>query len=190
MRPFFIWLKAGKGPMERKSLCAQTLMVGLLLLSGCDVTPSARNDLNRIVSSDPSKSRPPQTARHVTPVPAKAAPATAPTDAPAAQTASAAATAKPGDPGEAAATSPVSLIGKNEDELRSLFGPPTSIEERAPGKTWKYRDGQCSLDIQLYPDVQTRKFGTLAYEVKSDDNTDEANRACLAHLKSRSESPG
>lgn len=176
--------------MERKSLCLQTLTVGLLLLSGCDVAQSARNDLNKIVSADPAKSRPPQTARHVTAAPAKAAPATAASDASSAQTASAAATAKLGDPGEAAAASSVNLIGKNEDELRSLFGPPTSIEERAPGKTWKYRDGQCALDIQLYPDVQTRKFGTLAYEVKSDDNTDEANRACLAHLQSRSEPPG
>jgi hypothetical protein len=74
--------------------------------------------------------------------------------------------------------------------LRALLGPPTSVEERAPGKTWRYRDGQCSVDIQLYPDVQTRRFGTLAYEVKSDDNTDEGKRGCLAQLQSHAQPKG
>ena len=59
-------------------------------------------------------------------------------------------------------------------------GPP-------PGKRWRYRDGQCTLDVQLYPDVQTKQFGTLAYEVKSDDNTDEGKRVCLAQLQSRAQ---
>ena len=54
-----------------------------------------------------------------------------------------------------------------------------------PAKRWRYRDGQCTLDVQLYPDVQTKQFGTLAYEVKSDDNTDEGKRLCLAQIQSR-----
>jgi hypothetical protein len=85
---------------------------------------------------------------------------------------------------------PLSLIGKSEGEVRALLGPPTSVEERAPGKTWHYRDGQCSADVQLYPDVQTRQFGTLAYEVKSDDNTDEGRRGCVAQFSSRAQSRG
>src|SRR5262249_32730556 len=79
----------------------------------------------------------------------------------------------------------VALAGKSEDELRALLGAPTSEEDRPPGKRWRYRDGQCTLDVQLYPDVQTKQFGTLAYEVKSDDNTDEGKRLCLAQLQSR-----
>ena len=62
-----------------------------------------------------------------------------------------------------------------------MLGAPTSEEDRPPGKLWRYRDGQCTLVVQLYPDVQTRQFGTLAYEVKSDDNTDEGKRVCTAH---------
>src|SRR5207247_6405262 len=85
---------------------------------------------------------------------------------------------------------PVDFIGKSEGELRTLLGPPTSVEERAPGKTWHYREGQCTVDIQLYPDVQTRQFGTLAYEVKSDDNTDEGKRGCLAQIQSRAQANG
>jgi hypothetical protein len=81
----------------------------------------------------------------------------------------------------------INLVGKSESEVRTLLGPPNSEEERAPGKTWHYRDGQCAVDVHLYPDVQTRQFGTLAYEVKSDVNTDEGKRSCLAHLRSRNE---
>jgi hypothetical protein len=92
---------------------------------------------------------------------------------------------KQGSPGDAGNAASINLVGKSETEVRALLGPPTSEEERAPGKTWHYRDGQCAVDVHLYPDVQTRQFGTLAYEVKSDDNTDEGRRSCLAHLRSR-----
>jgi hypothetical protein len=79
----------------------------------------------------------------------------------------------------------VTLSGKSEAELREMLGTPTSEEDRPPGKRWRYRDGQCTLDVQLYPDVQTKQFGTLAYEVKSDDNTDEGKRLCVAQIQSR-----
>jgi hypothetical protein len=79
----------------------------------------------------------------------------------------------------------VTLAGKSDNEVRALLGAPTSEEERPPGKRWRYRDGQCTLDVQLYPDVQTKQFGTLAYEVKSDDNSDEGKRLCLAQFQSR-----
>jgi hypothetical protein len=79
----------------------------------------------------------------------------------------------------------VVLSGKSENEIRAMLGTPTSEEERSPGKRWRYRDGQCTLDVQLYPDVQTKQFGTLAYEVKSDDNSDEGKRLCLAQFQSR-----
>ena len=80
-------------------------------------------------------------------------------------------------------------MGKSEGQVRTLLGAPTSVEERAPGKTWHYRDGQCSVDVQLYPDVQTRQYGTLAYKVNSDDNSDEGRRGCLARFRSRAQ-PG
>jgi hypothetical protein len=189
--------------MQTKSLYLQTLMVGLLLLSGCDVVQSARNDLSRIVSSDSAKPRHRPVAR-ATPAPkpaaksepaANASTANAQPGATADTTASATSDAR-GDAakteatGDAVDSSSGKLIGKSESEIRALLGPPTTVEERAPGKTWRYRDGKCTFDIQLYPDVQTRQFGTLAYEVKSDDNTDEGNRACLAQFRSRSESHG
>ena len=162
---------------EEKSLFKQTLGVGfLLLLSGCEVARNAQSDLNRLANADPFTSKKvaaPRTATAPAAKPATAEPVVAAVPAKLAPTAV-----------------PVELIGKSEGELRTLLGPPTSVEERAPGKTWHYREGQCTVDIQLYPDVQTKQFGTLAYEVKSDDNTDEGKRGCLAQLQSRAQAKG
>ncbi len=165
----------------KKSLHGQTLANGLLLLSGCDVARRARDDLARLSTLSIS-SAPRQTSTAKTP--------TTRTSAAQPATASANATdpAKNGSDGQPKDVSPgqsVNLVGKSENELRALLGPPTKEEDRPPGKTWRYRDGQCTLDVQLYPDVQTRQFGTLGYEVKSDDNTDEGKRVCLAQLRSR-----
>jgi hypothetical protein len=167
--------------MLQKSLCRQTLGFGLLLLSGCDVAHNAQRDLTRLVHSDPFTAAKPVPVARVASTPAKpAAPAVDPKPEP----------PKVEPPKEASAPPSVSLIGKSEGQVRALLGPPTSVEERAPGKTWHYRDGQCSADVQLYPDVQTRQFGTLAYEVKSDDNTDEGRRGCVAQFSSRAQSRG
>ena len=155
------------------SLATRTLGVGLgmLLLSGCE---AMRADFERLTSPTPPA---PVTARKTTPavqpvaarvVPKPAAPAAVPT------------TAAP-----AADDRPPVLTGYRESELRALLGPPTSEEDHPPGKQWRYRNGKCTLDIQLYPDVETKQYGTLAYKVKSDDDTDEGRRLCLAQLQSR-----
>ena len=161
------------------TLATRTLGVGLgmLLLSGCD---SMRADFARLTSPTPPA---PVAARKTTPAvqpvaarvaPKPAAPAPAPADD---MSAPVSAPAPP-------APMPV-LTGYRESELRALLGPPTSEEEHPPGKQWRYRTGTCTLDIQLYPDVETKQYGTLAYKVKSDDNTDEGRRLCLAQLQSR-----
>jgi hypothetical protein len=91
-------------------------------------------------------------------------------------------------PMEVATAEPLNLTGWSEHDVRALLGPPTTEENNAPGKTWRYRDGRCSLDVQLYPDVKTHQYGTLDYEVKSDDNTSEGKRLCMGQFQSRSQS--
>lgn len=164
---------------------------GLLLLTGCDVFQSARNDFNRLTSSSPTSYNHPAPNNGARPTAARS-----PTTSTSATATPATASAKPGDKVETATAKegvsalPPNIVGKNEGQLRSMLGPPTTVEEHAPGKTWRYRDGQCTYNVQLYPDVQTRQYGTLAYEVKSDDNSDEGNRACLAQLRTRAQSGG
>ena len=131
------------------------LGVALLLLPGCDVAQNARSDFARATRAIAA-------ATQSTPAPASAS----------AKKADPRTSAKPLDPpkqetagqepsSDVATATSVDLVGKSEAQVRSLLGPPTSEEDRAPGKTWHYRDGQCTVDVQLYPDVQTRQFGTL-----------------------------
>ncbi len=166
--------------MVRKSLYRQTLRMSLFLLSGCDVAHNAQRDLARLVHADSFAAKPAPAPRAAS-APAKPGPPMVepPPDF-----------SRNEPPREAAAPTTVSLIGKSESQVRALLGPPTSVEERAPGKAWHYRDGHCSATIQLYPDVQTRQFGTLAYEVKSDDDTDEGKRGCVAQFSARAQSRG
>ena len=183
--------------MTIRRLVTQTVGVGLLLLTGCEASRNMRDDWLKLTSYQPSVQKS-QSAKSVTSPRLTTTP-----PASTAETAAVAATAatdeRPGGPTTkvasdeppvrpAATGSPaLSLVGKSETELRAMLGAPTSEEDRPPGKRWRYRDGQCTLDVQLYPDVQTKQFGTLAYEVKSDDNTDEGKRVCLAQLQSRTQ---
>src|SRR5215475_16476 len=171
--------------MTIRGLMTQTVAVGLSLMTGCQTVRTIGDDYSRALSSQPTS----QQARSVAAAPARARPAATTATAAAASSPSPSANNEVGPP--AAPVRPpsngtaVSLAGKSESELRVLLGAPTSEEDRPPGKRWRYRDGQCTLDVQLYPDVQTKQFGTLAYEVKSDDNTDEGKRLCVAQLQSR-----
>jgi hypothetical protein len=166
------------------SLATRTLGVGLglLLLSGCDVMRAARDDLASL--STPKPPPPAAPVRKVPPQPVAASRPAKPITAAAAADVAAAPAAAPASAPIVEVPAPV-LTGYRESELRALLGPPTSVEDRPPGKQWRYRNGKCTLDIQLYPDVETKQYGTLAYKVKSDDNTDEGRRLCLAQFQSR-----
>jgi hypothetical protein len=175
-----------------KGLARRTVMIGLLLLPGCEAARSMRDDLARLTSSQPTVQRT-QPARTATTTstnrtrPASAA--TTNTDTPATETAAIPDyQPTPRSSSGSSGGQSLALAGKSEKELRAMLGAPTTEEDRPPGKRWRYRDGQCTLDVQLYPDVQTKQFGTLAYEVKSDDNSDEGRRLCLAQLQSRVQS--
>lgn len=170
--PIFEWM-TGNISWPRTSALAGPLLL-MVLLAGCDAMNGARGDLGRLTTSKttPAPARPATAV--VRPTPSKAAT----TPAPQVAAAPAAATTVVDD-------GPASLVGRSEGEIRTLFGTPAGTHEVPPGKVWHYRDGNCTLDVRLYPDVQTRQFATLAYEVKSDDNSDQGKRACLAQLRNR-----
>lgn len=77
------------------------------------------------------------------------------------------------------------LIGLNESEIQSILGPPMLQEDRAPTKLWVFRDRSCTINVTLYPDVETREFHALSYEVISDVHTVERTRQCIAEFAAR-----
>ena len=167
--------------MTIRVVMRHTVSVGLLLLSGCEATRNMGNDFARLTSPQPPSAQPKKK-----PAAAGSAATASPRRLPLPKSPPSATETAAAAPAPRSSDAPaVTFAGKSESEIRAMLGTPTSEEERPPGKRWRYRDGQCTLDVQLYPDVQTKQFGTLAYEVKSDDNTDEGKRLCLAQFQSR-----
>jgi hypothetical protein len=77
------------------------------------------------------------------------------------------------------------LIGWNETEVRAVFGAPAAQEGQAPTKRWVYHVRQCTLNVTLYPEVETRQFHALNYEVNSDDGSAKRQQACVAEFSAR-----
>jgi hypothetical protein len=80
---------------------------------------------------------------------------------------------------------PVDLVGLDENQVEAVLGPPTEQEDRSPAKTWRYRNGKCVVDLALYPDVETRVFRTLSYEVTTGKDTAAEEQLCLTELQAR-----
>jgi hypothetical protein len=77
------------------------------------------------------------------------------------------------------------LIGWNESEIRTVFGAPAAQEDHAPTKRLVYHDRQCTMDVTLYPEVETRQFQALNYEVNADDGSAKRQQACVAEFSAR-----
>jgi hypothetical protein len=77
------------------------------------------------------------------------------------------------------------LIGLDESGIRSVLGNPTSREDHAPTKRWVYRLKQCTMNVTFYPEVETRQFHALNYEVNSDDGSAKRQQSCVAEFSSR-----
>jgi hypothetical protein len=77
------------------------------------------------------------------------------------------------------------LIGLNEAEIRTAFGAPAAQEDHAPTKSWVYHAKQCTLNVTLYPEVETRQFQALNYEVNADDGSAKRQQACIAEFSAR-----
>jgi hypothetical protein len=78
----------------------------------------------------------------------------------------------------------LAVVGLTEAQLQSRLGRPAADEPHAPGRVWRYRGDGCTVSLSLYPDVRTKVFRTLAYEVISDDNSAERKRDCLEGFSS------
>ena len=78
----------------------------------------------------------------------------------------------------APAQAPVQLVGLDETEVQKLLGAPAAVENHSPGKTLRFRRQDCVLSLALYPDVESRVFRTLSYEVTSDDNNAGTTQSC------------
>ncbi len=77
------------------------------------------------------------------------------------------------------------LIGLDEAGIKTALGAPAAEEDHAPTKRWIYHARQCTMDVTFYPEVETRQFHALNYEVNSDDGSAKRQQACVAEFTSR-----
>lgn len=173
IRAWFDGTYSAKGPSMSVMTLNRTISVmALMVLCSCaDPTPSH-------VGSTPSTQR--EQPASSGPIALTAPPAPVPPPKPAAPVKrhDASKPAAPPAAAPTAQTSPVQLVGMDEGEVQALLGTPSMVEEHAPGKTWRFRKHDCVLSVALYPDVQTRVFRTLSYEVTSDDHNAGAKQLC------------
>src|SRR5262245_21852198 len=190
--------RAMEDGMMIRALLSVAMGLALLTSGGCQQAHTIRDDLFRALSSPPTpQSRNVASARPVA-RPTATSVESAKLNTPEPPSAMSVESAKPSTPepstaaADAAANSPaptppngpaVQLVGKSENEIRALLGPPTEEQDQPPGKRWRYRDGQCTLYVQLFADVQTKQFGALMYAVKSNDDTGEGRRLGLAEFQ-------
>lgn len=156
----------------------------LMVLSGCDHLQQSLRDVNALMTGShgakPAKSTSVATRKIPKPAPRPAA-ETAAATAPAATN-----PALPTPDVESSATRSgdralpeLAVVGLTEAQLRSRLGRPAADEPHPPGRIWRYRGDGCTVALSLYPDVRTKVFRTLAYEVISDDNSAERKHECL-----------
>jgi hypothetical protein len=75
------------------------------------------------------------------------------------------------------------LVGLNEQQLTDLLGAPTSRVGNGPGKHWYYRMRKCTLNLSLFPNVDTHIFRSLSYEVTDNDRHGDGH--CRSELANR-----
>lgn len=77
---------------------------------------------------------------------------------------------------------PDQLIGLDQTAAADLLGQPSLQNEKPPAKVWTYNSKDCVLSLFFYPDINTRIFRSLTYEIKSEDETDAGKQRCLAYF--------
>jgi hypothetical protein len=76
------------------------------------------------------------------------------------------------------------IVGLDQPQVESRLGRPTSERARGIARAMEYRDRHCSIEVTLYPEVETRVYRALAYEVTSDDSH-QSSHDCLQQFAAR-----
>ena len=75
---------------------------------------------------------------------------------------------------------PLRLIGQSEGEVRRLLGRPLRIENNGPSKTLHYKLGECSVQLDLFVNVTTRRYDVLWQRI---DGSETDKRRCGALVR-------
>jgi len=66
------------------------------------------------------------------------------------------------------AAPPLRLVGQSEGEVRRLLGRPNRVENNGPHKLLHYQLGDCTVLLDLFVDVSTRRYDVLSQRIEGD----------------------
>lgn len=90
-----------------------------------------------------------------------------------------------------AAPSLQALIGMAQPQTLERLGAPEAIGSQPPAKVWRYKAGNCELDLYFYLDLRSGQMRTLHYAFKGDaDDTAKQQRCLQAITAARNASLG
>jgi hypothetical protein len=92
-------------------------------------------------------------------------------------------TQPPPDSGDAMLQNPDEVIGLDLAQIARLLGEPAFRTEQPPAKVWSYAGAGCSMRVFVYPDIKSRVFRALTYEIQGTDGSALAKRRCFTGLK-------
>ena len=78
---------------------------------------------------------------------------------------------------------PDQVIGLDLAQIARLLGEPVSRSEKPPAKIWNYLGEGCTMRIFVYPDIKSRVFRALTYEIQGTDGTPLGKRRCFTGLR-------
>lgn len=82
---------------------------------------------------------------------------------------------------------PEALVGLDQPRLVALIGAPASVRQEPPATIWRYTSDVCTADVYFYVDLNTQDLRVVTLSLRTDDDTPEAEAACLASIKSLAE---
>lgn len=86
---------------------------------------------------------------------------------------------RPSKAGDAAGTQ---LIGLDEPAATRLFGAAAERSEEPPATVWRYKSGNCELDLFFYLDLRSGRMRTLHYALKDGAGDAAQRQNCLRSL--------
>ena len=84
---------------------------------------------------------------------------------------------------EAAAVAPSDLVGFDFPGVLRVLRRPDTVQNSALSIVWTYAQSDCTLQLYFYPDIQTRIFHLLKFDLKdSSGEKPSDSSSCMRHM--------
>ena len=84
---------------------------------------------------------------------------------------------------DTAAVTPSSLVGYDFPAVLRVLRRPDTVENSALSIVWTYAQSDCTLQLYFYPDIQTRIFHLLKFDLKDGNGEKPSDTSsCMKHM--------